>query len=835
MARSRKARTLLIVLSIPVVLVVGAAVALKLYFTEERLKELVVPVLADATQREVSLHGISLSIFPGFGLEMDSLVIANKRGQGFSDRPYVALDRLVINLRLLALLKNSLEVTNMVIDRPRIFLEVNAAGKSNYTNEPATDLPPGQDQSSAGTGGAAALFSNVQIRNGRLEYLNHLKNTTSILDGLAMTLQGEMVPAVNELHLSTTSTVENFSYGTTTSLRFSGLRLALEQNVVYNLQKDLLTLSNGRARVQNIALGVNGSISNLSERFMMDINIESETVNIADLMSLVPGEYQKNAKDLKGNGVARIKLAITGTVDDTTVADIAGSIRTTGASIQYAGLPKAITNVTIASDFERSAKKQEFTVSSFSALLGTNPVRATMKMVNFDDPHLALTAFADFNLAEVKDYYPLEKGTQLSGALKAEVNIAGRMSAPEALKSSGTMEFKNVIVRTASSQRPLENLNGTVTFSNQVVEAKRLSMTLGKSDMALSFRLRNYLSLMSDDPKASRAVANLTLTSNLLSTADLLSEEKAGEKGSGGAAPAGQKGGGLPLPNVEMDVAATIGKLVMEKMTLENVRGTMKISNGVITMQNFTCNTFGGSVVSKGTMNLQNPDRPLFDLALDLKDLDAHEMLPQFTTFGQRLFGRLSMNTTLKGALDDTLGLIPQTLSGLGNARIESGKVQGVKVNQELAAMLKLPDLEVINFKDWSNGFTITDGKFHIKDLKITALGADYLVDGTYGLDGVLDYGMSVLLTDATSAKVSVPGFVGEAAGLFKDESGRMRLDFKVTGTSENPRVSFDASSAQRRGEELAKQRLEAEKKKLEEDLKKKGGDLLKKLLPGGK
>lgn len=832
MALSRKSKIWLLIIGIPFVILIGGAIALKLYFTEERLKSMAIPLLEEKSGRSVSLQRVSLSVFPNIALEMDSIAIANRPGEGFSDRPILSLDRLVLDVRLWAILKGNLEVTTMELLRPRILLEVDTKGRGNY--EPAPSSADTDGEVSTDAGGGSALFTNVRIIDGHIEYLNRKEDALSVFDGLAMTLKGELIPGEGEVRLNTSSTVDNYSYGSTSSTLISGLRLTSEQGLLYQPRKDLLTLEPGKLKVQDIELNVRGGVSDLSKMFMMDIALESENVNIAHLLSLVPPEYMKKAENLKGTGVAKIQILVTGTVNDSTKADLAGSILTTGASIQYAGLPKAITNVTIVSDFVRTKAKQQFTVSKFSALLGGNPVRATMQVVNFDDPFLTLAAFVELNLAEVKEYYPLETGTELKGGMKAQVNMSGKVNNPQAMKSSGTIEFQGVTIKTAGSDRPLQNLNGSVAFNNQILESKKLSMSLGSSDITLAFWLKNYLSLMSDDAKAPHPLANVSLTSNRLSTADLMGEEKSPKtEGKGGGKDA--KGGGLPLPNVEMDVSATIGKLQMERFDLDNVRGTMKVVDGVITLQNFSCNTFGGSVISKGKVNMQNPDRPQFDLALDMNGLDANALLPKFTSFGQRLFGKLTMNTTLKGTLDDTLGLVAQALNGEGRVSIESGKVQGMKMNQELAGMLKLPDLEVINFKDWANSFSISDGKFVTKDLKISALGADYSVNGAYGLDGTLNYGLSVLLSEASSAKVNIPGFLGEAVNLFKDESGRVKLDFAVSGTQDSPKLALDTQSAQRRAEDIAKQKINAEKKKLEDELKKKGGDLLKDLLKGGK
>jgi hypothetical protein len=469
--------------------------------------------------------------------------------------------------------------------------------------------------------------------------------------------------------------------------------------------------------------------------------------------------------------------------------------------------------------------------------------------VDFDDPALTMTLSAALNLAEVKQFYPLEAGTEMSGTLKANVSIAGKVSNPAAMKAGGTMEFSGVTMKTASSPNPVRNLNGTIAFNNQTIETKKLSLTLGKSDLGMSFTVKNYLSMMSDDKKAPKSTANLSLTSDHLYTADIMGGEQqpAGgkqstpqqgapeqTKTSAGQQPANKatppKQAGVPLPNIDMDVAVSIGTLTMEKLEMKNVKGTMRISNGVIALQNLTCKMYDGTITTKGSLNMQKPDRPAFDLAFDMAGVDAHGLLPKFTSFGDRMFGKLSMNTTMKGTLNDTLGIETKGLTGVGHASVQEGKLTGVKVNKTVASLVNLPDLEEINFKEWANMFTIADGRIAIKDLKIAALGADYLINGSQGLDGTLDYSMSMLLSEKSSASVSIPGFAGEAAKLFKEPGGRVKLDFGIGGTYDVPKVSLDTKPAQKRAEDLAKQKLNDEAKKIGEEAKKKAGDVLKDL-----
>ncbi len=830
MALSKKAKIWIIILGIPVVLILGAVGALKFYFTSERLKALLIPQIESATGRQVAISDISLNIFPAIALDIRGLTIANKAE--FSEKPMLALDRMLVDVKLRPLFDKRVEISSLLLEKPSLILETNEDGSVNYREKPAPGeeepAPTGEPASLAGV-----LLSDLRIINGYIELADRRYNSRQVYGGFHAQASADFNPSANIARIECKAAIDSWNYGSLTSMLITDWRITADATLLVDVSKNILTIENGKGFLNSIPLDVSGTVD-MMDKPKMDLAIEAKNVNVAQLLNLTPREYVEKIKGVKGNGDVEAKFIIKGMYDSETqtLPDITGTINSTNASIQYPDLPKPITNINIVSDVVRTKNQQEFHIRKLSANLGQNPISATVDIINFDDPSLMMAINAALNLAEVKEYYPVEAGTTLSGSMKANVNIAGKMSNPDAMKAAGTMEFHNVTIATATSKNPVKDMNGTITFNNQILESKRLSMNIGKSDLALAFTVRNYLSMMSDKNDAPKATANVSLTSNRLFTSDIMSDEEA--KPSGGPAPPKQAKAAMPLPNVDMEIAAKIGTLTMQKFEMKDVRGTMKIANGIINMQNLTMKMFDGAIASKGTVNLQNPQRPTFNLNLDMNSLNANSALSSFTSFGQRLLGDMNMDIHISGALDDTLGLIPSSLNATGNVGVNNGKLQGVKVNQQIASLLNVPEVSDLSFKDWVNAFSIKDGRVNIPDLKIAALGADYTIAGSQGLDGSMDFKMALLLSEATSAKASVPGFAGEALNALKEPNGRLKLDFLVGGSTDNPRVQLDTQSLQARAAEFARSKLDAEKQKLqqklEDEAKKKGGDLLKDL-----
>ncbi len=720
MPMSRKAKIWLIILAIPLVLVIVGIVVLKVMFTSERLKSMVVPRVEETTGRPVVINNISLTFFPSIALTMEGVSVANRQGEGFSSKPFLTLDALRLNVRLLPLLKSRVEVTSLEVDRPHLLLEVNARNETNYENLTAGKSSTGNvvspDERNSGASGSpgaktqkaaeppsssavAFLISNVQVNNGAIDYVNYRDGSATRVGNLFLTM--EVGGEGNTIVITGNAATDSLSYGTVETPLLAGLRLRLDHRMSYDLSKDFLKIEKGDMVLQDMRLVLSGSASRLRSNSVLDLTVGSDSLNIADLLSLVPREYMEKAEGVKGTGIAQVHIAVTGTLTDSTSADLAGTVTSRGASIRYPQLPKPIADITILSNFTRTKSRQEFRIENLSASLGGAPVRMAMTVTNFDDPYLNLSASGSLNLATVHEYYPLEKGTELGGEIRIDLRIAGKVVDPKTMQASGSMTFLDVSAKTAANANPVRKLNGTLSFNNEIAETKKLSLVIGESDMALACRVKNYLSLVSTDTKAPQSAAAMTLQSNHIFTRDLMSEQRAPaavEREAGGGQPAvgkpesqergqpvpaktGKTSGksAFPLPALEIDLNAAIGTLTLEKFEFTNVRGSMHISKGLVTMQNLTLGAFGGSVVSSGSLNLNRPDRPLFDLNLNLNSLDASSMLLHFTSFGQRLSGALTMSTSLKGALNDTLGLVPDALEGERKSRHQEWISEGVQ------------------------------------------------------------------------------------------------------------------------------------------------------------
>ncbi len=810
MAVSRRTKIILTVVAIPVVLFLLSLLALKFYFTSERLKALILPRIQSAINREITVKDINLSIFPTLGVSIDELAVANRKGKGFSERPMVLVQKFLLAVKVRSLVANRVEIDHLVFDKPSIFLEINEDGEENFSNSEAKDSKERKSEKGFSVkyrARSALLLSNLEVKNGDFEYTDQKANKTIRMKGTDVRLRMETIPQANELRVQNEVDVSGLSYGGLEKPFIQNFPVHLRQKATIRAEENQLTIEKGEVQIQDIRFGVNGSVTAVDGVPFLDLTIGSENIEFKEILSLLPRGVLKGVDNAEMEGNARLSGSIKGKIIDNDQPEISFAVLLTNGKIQYTNLPKAITDINFKASFVNKGSSSTLDIADFSAKLGDNPVQMRMTIRELSDPVVDVQLDGIVNLSDVKDFYPLEAGKELSGIARAKVSVKGEYSAPTSLRGNGTVELREVSI--GSAETPIHHLNSVVTFNNQLIETKRLTMNYGRSDLSISFEMRNYLSaILPSVFGAGKGTA--TKPSMTLSLVSPYFE----------STPSSEP---IVFPPFDVDAALKISKFVYkgkEPLECTDVRGSVTAVENVIRVKNLSFQTLSGKMNATGTIDLRNPKRPQFALNVQVEGVDGHSLMNRFSSFGKNLFAKLSFGLALNGELDDTLGIIHKSLSGSGNVRMADGKLVGYPVMERLSSFLDLPDLKEVSFKSWSNTFKISDGKINIPDLKIGTAGHDLLLTGRHGFNGSLDYSLTIKLSEALSNQFLRGGVVGQVADLFRDKGGRLTLFLLVGGTTDTPTLRWDTKAAQQRLRERVVEGIEKKKEEAGEKTK---------------
>src|SRR3954471_24230210 len=150
------------------------------FLNRDALRYAVEAQIRAVTGLDLEVKGsIDVSVFPGSYVSFQNVGL---KGGGSAD-PALSVDVLTANLRLLPLLLQRFEISDVMMLRPHIHVIRDADGESNWTpfiETTARTMKPGADNQ--------VSFSEIRIQDGVLDYQDAMNHVTETLDDIDLSL-----------------------------------------------------------------------------------------------------------------------------------------------------------------------------------------------------------------------------------------------------------------------------------------------------------------------------------------------------------------------------------------------------------------------------------------------------------------------------------------------------------------------------------------------------------------------------------------------------------------------------------------------------------------------
>lgn len=180
----RATRWILIALVTAAAVVAGGAWLVTALVDAGRFRPQIQAAVESATGRALRIDGdVSLDLFPWVAISVTDAALANPAG--FASAELARWRELSLGARLWPLLRGQLELSRIRIDGARITLERRADGVANWDG---VGEPRAAGVDAASRGAVLRSLAGIELRDGRVDYVDHVAGTRLALDGLAVTL-----------------------------------------------------------------------------------------------------------------------------------------------------------------------------------------------------------------------------------------------------------------------------------------------------------------------------------------------------------------------------------------------------------------------------------------------------------------------------------------------------------------------------------------------------------------------------------------------------------------------------------------------------------------------
>lgn len=241
--------------------------------------------------------------------------------------------------------------------------------------------------------------------------------------------------------------------------------------------------------------------------------------------------------------------------------------------------------------------------------------------------------------------------------------------------------------------------------------------------------------------------------------------------------------------------SASIKSLVLgESLFLRDVKAPMTLTAEAVRLSPVSGRLAGGAV--KGDIRLRLKPSLQYTMSLEVEGAAVETLLKEAGAApGTR--GKLKARASLSG----TAGL--PTVKGKGAAEVQDCALSESRVFKLLAEVLQLPELAEPRFETCRMEFDLAGVRARTPVLVLKGPALELSGHGTYNLtSSALDYDLTLVLPQKVYHKLTARA----VRGAFKErEDGSASLDFKVTGTSTDPKVDLAARLAKAGAAEVVK------------------------------
>ncbi len=735
--------------------------------------------------------------FPQASVSLDGLRI---EGVGaWEGCTLVAADHIRVGVNLLSLFGDSgFEVSRVILDSPQVTAVVNSRGEVNWDimksegGEPAEEEPEEEPEEAAG--GFRLKVNRVKIDNARIVYVDSTSVMGFATERLSLRASGDLSAARSELKFSVSTDGTSLYMGGVPML--SKESVGVSAAVDADMENGRYTLSGARLSLNEVGVEVNGWVALADDKTEMDLSLDAAKVGFRELLSIVPGFYTKEFKNLSASGSMSLAAWVKGEMKGESMPAYGVTLSVADGSFKYAGLPMGVEKINLdlkAGSQGGSLDNTVVDLSRLSLAMGGNPFAASLYVATpMSDPRFKASADGKLDLGMIGQVYPLPDSVTLSGEVTAAVKVAARMSDVEklnypAIDASGTLAVSGVSAKVSGlPEVRVERIAAGVAPAALSLSECRIKV--GGSDLSAQGSLSDYLGYVLNGKTLN---GKLNVSSQLLDLNELMGivpesgeeTQAAAEEPESGA----QSTGAFIVPkNLNLAMTASLGKILFQQMTITDLAGAVSVRGGELKLEKLDMNAFGGQVATSGAYSTA-VEGAAPALALDaairgasfsetFKQLDlVRKIVPLFEQAG----GNYTMSLNMTARLNDDMSPDLNSVNARGVLRSQDIQLQNIGALSKLGEALKSDKFKQIEARDVNIEFTVADGRLTTApfDLKLSD-NVSMNLSGSTGLDQTIDY----------VGRVSLPeGFAGGYLG---------NVNVKIGGTFTSPTVSLDLKSA---------------------------------------
>lgn len=796
--RLKKLRRYVLYFLLGVVLLLGGAVA-GVWLGQDHIIALFVQEVNHYLRTPVKVAKMEVSLldqFPRVSITLTNVVVSGSLPQ--DTVPLARARRLYCAFDAWDLWRGHYRIRAVTLTDGRVYVGHDQQGRPNYdvirydTTAAPTDKP------------LAFGLENIRLTRIHTTYNDQLRQQRYTLQVKDVKAQLDVNDMLVDIETRGDTHVEAIQLGSDAYFRNKDLALTTKLRV--DRAARLVTIQPSELKVGVAAYSVAGTIG-YAQDTDFNLKLEGRNTDAQSVLALLPARVVRRLSAYRSRGDVYFGGTVRGTLAGAANPRLDFQFGCRDASFYHPDYKQAVEHVFLTGTFSnggsQSARTSQLELRNVRGALQGKPFSGSLRYENFQNPNLALTLRADFDVARALQFYPVAAVPSGNGAAQLQVSFAGNLrefrASPSTanVQSAGVLTLRGVQLRLRDVAQPFTNLNGTFQLRRNDVAVNSFAGRVGNSDFQLGGTLRNALGWMLVPRQQLLVEANLD--SRLLDLDQLLSLKQPAGTAADATSPAGSAAGnGYAFrlsPTLALDVQARVQRVRFRRFRGRELRGTFRLRNQVLSAPVLSVAAAGGQASFRGTLDARRPDVLHLSSSTSCQQLPLDSLFYVFEDFGQQFVTNRHLRGTLTASAESdvyfTKALDPLTdkLEAEVKLTVQNGELNNFMPLQKLSMIAGRERLRHLRFARLTTPVYIQSRTVYLPEMEIRSnvrAASLIRVSGTHTFDQQMDYHLSIPILPGLLSKV-VPA--GSTAGP--------SLLLAIKGDEDNFSVTYDRARPQ--------------------------------------
>lgn len=749
-----------------------------LLVNKDFIKNKTIQALNEQLQAEVKINGnidvTFFSSFPKLNVSFDQVVIKDKLREG---KNLAELGNVSVSLNPWRIFKKDYTIEGLILSDGYVYLFTDKAGDSNFLI-----LKESDEQSSESN---LIQLKQINLNNIELTYQNKSNGTFINIFTKSSSMAGLFYEEDFDINLKTEIASKDLIINETNYL--PNLNIQGKLKLSYTGKDGCFVFTDNEISVEGNAFTINGQICTSNKT--IDLKAQAEGSNLQNALGLLPKSWLQ-LDNIKGDGAYFISTWVQGSFDQPQI-DLSFEIQNGNLDLLEHDIH--LHNLQVKGAYSnRTQTGGSLQLNNFSFQSDESQFKGSLQIPNLNKIVLdaALSGHLDKDLlaAYLPKAYELTAGS--IDFDQVNMQIIQQDSTWKLKKIEGAIDLVDLKGQIVSLNLPFI-LSGNLNGKENYLSAQNFIANIGENHLNFNGELRNLIEIaLNSNPEVPIELGlDGILRSNYFNLNDFIKDNETNN--SVESKPIG-------LPPIKGNLSIFINQFEYQKLTVKNLQIQAQANQ---TSYNFVIDNaeaLGGKFQGNLQTAVTGNDFEV-NLQCNIQQVDMQKLFIAFNNFDQdgltsenikgQLNAQLMMSATWRNFSEfDSKSFLMQS-----HLELKDGELINFAPLLSLSGKLEVEQLQKLYFTDLSCDVSIKNEVINIPMTEIQSNLLSLQAGGQHYFDGRIDYKLVLNLKNLLAAKFKKNKTTEE--DYVNDAKGGINIYISMTGTSDNPIISYDKKS----------------------------------------